>query len=239
MGMIIAVCGQKGGTGKTTTAYSIAAEMVSRGRKVLVVDADPQGSARTWVARALAEKHPAPTVIAMYETMYQPGQLEQFQGQFAVVVIDCPPGHAESERPVAIQRAALAVADLAILPCGPSALDAWSMAESLDLAKAAQVRYPKLRVVGLITKKKPRTSIGAGARAVLENAGLVVLNAELHDRVAYQEAPASGLGPAQYAASDDPIRLEIAQLVDEIERLGGMRKNGKGKASDRRATASG
>jgi chromosome partitioning protein len=116
--MIIAVCGQKGGTGKTTTAYSIAAEMVSRGRKVLVVDADPQGSARTWVARALAEKHPAPTVIAMYETMYQPGQLEQFQGQFAVVVIDCPPGHAESERPVAIQRAALAVADLAILPGG-------------------------------------------------------------------------------------------------------------------------
>jgi chromosome partitioning protein len=47
--MIIAVCGQKGGTGKTTTAYSIAAEMVSRGRKVLLVDADPQGSARTWV----------------------------------------------------------------------------------------------------------------------------------------------------------------------------------------------
>jgi hypothetical protein len=111
------------------------------------------------------------------------------------------------------------------------------MAESLDLVKAAQQRYARLQVVGLITKKKPRTSIGAGARSVLEGAGLTVLQAELNDRVGYQEAPASGLGPAQYVASDDPIRVEVARLVDEIERLGGV-KNGKGKASDRRATAS-
>ena len=40
---VIALCGQKGGTGKTTTAIAVAAELYARGQRVLIVDADPQG----------------------------------------------------------------------------------------------------------------------------------------------------------------------------------------------------
>jgi len=49
MAKIISVCNQKGGTGKTTTAVNLSAVIGERGKKVLIVDADPQGNATSGV----------------------------------------------------------------------------------------------------------------------------------------------------------------------------------------------
>lgn len=57
VGQVLAVVSQKGGVGKTTTALNIAAALARRGNKVLLVDADPQGSVRFGLGLSAAATH--------------------------------------------------------------------------------------------------------------------------------------------------------------------------------------
>jgi chromosome partitioning protein len=210
--MIVTFTGQKGGVGKSTTAVCLGVAALERGQKVLLVDADPQGTVRTWSEVAAERGRPVPTVVAMGAAMHKPGQLREIAAGYDLAVIDCPPRHGE------IQRSALMIADIAVLPCGASAADAWALAASLDVVNEARTLRDELLGCVLITRKQGRTAIGKGARKVLEAAGLPVLETELGYRIAFQEAIAAGLGVTTYAPRDVGTK-EMFNLLDELERL--------------------
>lgn len=218
MGTTIAVTGQKGGSGKTTVAVCLAAELTARGRRVLLADCDPQGTARTWGAVAAeAGITPTPTVVALGADLWRPHQLPTLRQSFDVVVLDCPPRHAD------VARGALRVADLVLLPCGPSAHDVWALSESVEAVEAAKQDRPELRAAVLLTRRVAGTTLAAGARDALSALGLPVLRAELGYRVAFQEAPAAGQGAAQYAPGSEAA-AEVRALTDEVLALVGGRK---------------
>ena len=143
--------------------------------------------------------------------MHRPGQLDVVAKNYDFTFIDCPPRHGD------VQRSALMITDLAIVPCGPSASDVWALTSSLELIQAARSLRESLQACIAISRKQPRTSLGRDARAVLESSGLTVLSSELFYRVAYQEALAAGTGVT--GRRRDAAALEVQRLFEEVEKL--------------------
>lgn len=126
--MIVALAAGKGGVGKTTLTALIAQAAATAGRKVLAVDADPQGSLLSWSddAGGLGD---AVSVIALPSARLD-RELVRLAAGYDVVVIDCPPGLGDR----AITEAALRAATLAVIPMGPSLLDVDRLRWTMDLA---------------------------------------------------------------------------------------------------------
>jgi chromosome partitioning protein len=206
---IVALAGQKGGVGKSTVAICLAAEALERGWRVLLVDGDPQQTARTWGEVASEAGHPTPTIVAMGPTMHRPEQLARVAVGYRLVLIDCPPRSGD------VQRSALLVADRAILPCGPSAADAWALASSIALVGEARALRPELRAAILLTRTQARTALARGARRVFADCELAILSTEIGQRVAYQEALAAGQGVTRYAPAS-AAAAEVRALLTEI-----------------------
>jgi chromosome partitioning protein len=105
---------QKGGTGKSSLAVSLAVAAQERGLKVYVVDLDPQGTARNWYERREAERPEVATI--------DPSKLSQAlavlarQG-FDLAIIDTP----GVDTPAT--TSAMQVADLCLIPARPSVAD--------------------------------------------------------------------------------------------------------------------
>lgn len=226
--MILAFTGQKGGVGKSTTAICVATELVARGKRVLLVDADPQGTIRTWGEVAAEQDRRVPTIVAMGANMHRPEHLPTMAAGYDATIIDCPPRAGD------IQRSALMVADLALFPCGPAAPDAWALASSLEVLNEARTLRPELLAAVVITRKQGSTAVGRSAREVLEQGGLPVLRAELGYRVAYQEALAAGQGATDYAPLSDAAD-EVRRLADELGAMLGETKRKQTKQVRRKA----
>jgi chromosome partitioning protein len=210
--MKIALVSQKGGVGKSSLAISIAWELAARRHSVLIVDGDPQGTARIARDVAIEAGRQPPQVVALGKDMCKPTNL-QAMDRFDHVVIDTPAKLGD------VQRAALMLADIALVPVSQSGAEVWGNTDTIALISQAQMINTALKAALVFVRKLPSTALGKNARAILENCELPVFAAETMFRVAWQEAITAGMGIAQYAPRDKGA-LELRSLVDELLAFG-------------------
>lgn len=207
--MILALGGQKGGVGKSTVATSLAAELMRRKLRVLLVDADEQGTSNTWVQVAKAAEHPMPSFLQLSEDNLHK-KLGPAAAKVDHTIIDLP------SRLGPRQRSALVVADAVLLPCGPSAADMWALTESVEMVASARKVRPDLRAFVLVNRTQKHTTAGKTLREDLRKWGLEVLYSQLSQRVAYRDALAAGLGVTTLPGCTPEAKAEVLNLVDEI-----------------------
>jgi chromosome partitioning protein len=204
--MILSFLNQKGGVGKTTLAIHTAAAFAQAGYSVLLIDADPQGSAIDWSESRDGEPL-FPVVGAPKDNLHK--DVPNLADGKDVVIIDGPP------RVSALARSAIIASDAVLIPVQPSPYDVWAAKEIVDLVKEAAVFKASLKAAFMVNRKITNTAIGRDVVAALEDFTLPILPAHVCQRVAYAESAASG----QTVLETDPTgpaAREIAALVEAI-----------------------
>src|SRR5215210_3084198 len=181
---IISVVNQKGGSGKTTLSMQLAGSLARRGNKVLVVDADPQGTATRWSASPYDEKpFPASVVGLSAASTKVHREVKKFVPDYQYIVIDCPPA-ADSPVP----QSALLVADLALVPVIPSPPDLWAAVGIRKVIENAGDINEQLQARLVVNQLQSNVGIARDALEVLPEFGIEVCGAKLHHRAAYKQA---------------------------------------------------
>ena len=207
--MIIGVLNQKGGVGKTTLAVNIAAALARTGKRVLLIDADPQGSALDWAAAR--EGDPLFAVVGLPKPSIHK-ELALVGEGYDVVVIDGPP------RVTDLARSAIMASDIVLIPVQPSPLDGWASAEMLALLKEARIYRPDLAARFVLNRCGARTVIARETAETLADHDPPLLATAIGQRVVFADAAQSGRLASEIDA-DSPASREIAALAAEIDRL--------------------
>ncbi|MBC2861702.1 ParA family partition ATPase [Stappia sp. 28M-7] len=214
--MILALLNQKGGVGKTTLALAVAGEWAMQGRRVILIDADPQGSALDWSEMRAREGLPRLfSVIGLArDTLHR--EAPALARDADLVVIDGPP------RVAGLMRSALLATDMVLIPVQPSPFDGWASAEMLALISEARIYRPELVARFVLNRCGARTVLARDTAETLADHDPPALASRIGQRIAFAAAAQSGRIVRELDHESLAAR-EISALAAEVAHLGSPR----------------
>jgi chromosome partitioning protein len=169
--MRLALVSTKGGTGKTTSAVSLAMVLHRRGR-TLAVDCDPQGSLMSWSEAAAEEGNSLPFTVVSMATRDIHARLEDLGSGYEHVILDTPPGD------LGIIRSAILASTIILVPVSPAGLDLNRIKPTFELLSEISISHP-IEVGVLLTKIRRGTRSAREARGILADHGYPVMKTEI------------------------------------------------------------
>lgn len=204
--MIVAILNQKGGAGKTTISVNLARALQQTGKKVLLVDSDPQGSARDWHA---AGEGNLLTVVGLDRPTLDK-DIKALNG-YDWILIDGAPQIAE------MAVSAIKCADIVLIPVQPSPYDIWAAEDLVEVVKTRQqVANGKPKAAFVISRQITNTNLGKEVREALNGYELPVFKHGTFQRVVYAKTAATG-STVLDAEPHSEAANEIKQIAKELE----------------------
>ena len=205
---VISVLNQKGGAGKTTIATHLARAFQLDGTKVLLIDSDPQGSARDWAAM----KPDQPVSVVGIDRPTIERDLKSVAAVDFAIIDGAPQIH---EMAVSAVKASHFV----LIPVQPSPYDIWATSALVELIKARiEITEGKLAAAFVLSRVIKGTKIGEEVAAALSDYGLPVLRSRISQRVGFPASAARGSTILDEEPKSDGTR-EVLALRDELKSL--------------------
>jgi chromosome partitioning protein len=221
--MIILVGNQKGGCGKSTTAVNLSAYFAVKGHDVMLVDADRQSTATTWVSDRGEQSLPTVNSIQKYDNISR--SIEDLAKRYEIVIVDAA-GRDSREL-----RTGMLVADLLLMPFRPSQPDLDVLPRMSEIVQQAKDINTTLQSIALITMAPTNPSINEieQTREVFADyPGVKLLKHIIYDRKVYRDAMGEGKGVVEM--SNQKATEEFTQFAEELFAVG-QRSGAKGVAN--------
>lgn len=203
----ISIISQKGGAGKTTLALNLAGAAEILGHRTVVIDLDPQASAKGWHDH---RKQEAPVVISAHASRLEDVLATAKSHGADLCIIDTAP-HSET-----VALAAAKAADLVLIPCRPAILDLRAISSSVDLVQIA--KRPALIVLNSVP---PRGALAEQAEEAIRAYGIDVAKARITQRAAFVHSLTAGQTAIEYEP-DGVAAQEIKALCLQACQHAGM-----------------
>jgi chromosome partitioning protein len=207
MALVLTVAQQKGGAGKTTVAAHLAVAWAGRGKRVALIDIDPQGSLSSWAelrAERLGEENDIDAHAV--EGWKARSLVDRLARNCDVILIDSPP-RLETDA-----RSAIRAAALTLIPVQPSPLDLWATRPTVEIAERERT------AVLLVANRVPaRGRLVEEVLAKMREEKLPVARTTLGNRQGFAASLMEGQGVTEW----DPHGMaadEVRALMAEIER---------------------
>lgn len=204
---IIACINEKGGSGKSTIACNLATALHRQGKRVVLIDADPQGTARDWRA-ASPEGADLPPVVAIDRAQNLAGAIKTLGADVAVI-----DGPAKAE---AMTAAIVSAADVALIVIQPSGADVWASAAPVRLVREKLNMGRPIDAAFLVNRTAGNTKLSKLIKDGEWNEyGLDQMAATVGNRVAFAQALTDGV--SVFDLTDTAAQAEITNIINELE----------------------